>query len=154
METNVAVAPLLDGRLQIWVIDENGNLWSRWKIDTSSTSDWTAWEGKEFTLPDSHKASQIAVAPLLDRRLQIWAIDENGNLWSKRQKKESSTSSWTAGEGKEFTLPHSHKASQIAGAPLLDRRLQIWAIDENGNLWSRWKKDTSSTSDWTAWTKW
>ena len=73
-----------------------GNLWSRWKIDTSSTSDWTAWEGKEFTLPDSHKASQIAVAPLLDRRLQIWAIDENGNLWSRWKKDTSSTSDWTA----------------------------------------------------------
>ena len=45
----VTVAPLRDGRLQLWGIDTNDRLWTTWKKTTSPTASWTHWS--EFFTP-------------------------------------------------------------------------------------------------------
>jgi hypothetical protein len=37
----LAVAPLFDGRLQLWAIDDQGGVLSSRKVDIDSNADWT-----------------------------------------------------------------------------------------------------------------
>lgn len=87
-----AIAPLSDGRLQAWSVDYNGNIWSREKTTTSSSSSWTPWvafQGLE------EMAITIAVAPLSDGRLQLLATDNYGKVWSCWKQTTESTSPWS-----------------------------------------------------------
>ena len=40
----LAVAPLSDGRLELWVSDGAGGLWSTWKTTTDPNATWTGWD--------------------------------------------------------------------------------------------------------------
>ena len=95
METSraTAVAPLSDGRLQVWSIDFSGVIWTREKTATSSTSDWTSWT--EFPSLEEG-AFTISVAPLSDGRLQLFAIDFTGKTWSCWKETTEATSEWSS----------------------------------------------------------
>jgi hypothetical protein len=41
--SSVAVAPLTDGRLQLWVTTSTGQLFTTWKTTTSSGASWAPW---------------------------------------------------------------------------------------------------------------
>jgi peptidyl-Lys metalloendopeptidase len=143
-------APLSDRRVQLWAIAENGSVFSRWKSTTSSSAAWTSWSG--FALPPgSTRLISIAVAPLSDRRLQLWAINANGAIWSCWKSTTDSSATWTTWTS--FTLPPGiPSVKQLVAAPLSDGRLQLWAIAENGSVWSCWKSTTDSSATWTPWT--
>jgi hypothetical protein len=39
----ISGAPLEDGRLQLYLVDGGGRVWSAWKTTTDPNSAWTAW---------------------------------------------------------------------------------------------------------------
>src|SRR5438309_467474 len=137
--SNIAVAPLSDGRLQCWAIDGSGKLWSRWKTSTNPSASWTPWS--QFQMPQSGNVVTVAGAPLSDGRLQIWAVDANGKLWSCWKTTPNSSASWTPWT--TFQMPSGVAAVKaIAGAPLTDKRLQIFCVDNAHQPWSCWKTST------------
>jgi hypothetical protein len=148
-----AVAPLSDGRLQFWAVDTTGKIWSCWKTSTNSSASWTNWTTQWTGQAPSFTVAEVAVAPLSDGRLQFWAVDTAGKIWSCWKTSTNSSASWTnwttqwTGQAPPFT------AVQVAAAPLSDNRLQFWAIDTAGGLWSCWKSSTSSGASWTNWTQ-
>jgi hypothetical protein len=149
----VAVAPLSDGRLQLWVVDANGGLWSSWKHTTDPNSGWTGWNNFLAGVgPLPAGARDICVGPLPDGRLQVWVSDANGGLWSCWKITTDASANWTqwsdffAGVG---GLPGG--ARKLAVAPLADGRLQFWAADGSGGLWSCWKMTTDPNAGWTGW---
>jgi hypothetical protein len=40
---SVAVAPLSDGRLKLWVAAADGSLWTTWKMTTDPNANWSGW---------------------------------------------------------------------------------------------------------------
>src|ERR1044071_8968332 len=94
--------------------------------------------------------TDVAVAPLADKRLQFWAIDLTGKLWSRWKTSTDSNATWTALS--TFQMPPGVSVvKSIAAAPLSDGRLQLWTIDSNGTMWSCWKTGDSNSA-WTNWT--
>jgi len=150
---NVAVAPLSDKRLQFWAVDTAGKIWSCWKSTTSANASWTAWTYAWTAQPPPFKATQVAAAPLSDGRLQFWAVDTNGVMWSCWKSTTASSASWTAWTKTWTASAPPFTAKQVTAARLSDGRLQFWAVDTNGVMWSCWKSTTASSTPWTGWTK-
>ncbi len=148
-----AAAPLSDGRLQFWAVDTSGKIWSCWKSATSSSSAWTPWVSQWTPQPPPFTATEVAAAPLSDGRLQFWAVDTTGKIWSCWKSNTNASSAWTAWTSQWTAQPPPFNARQVAAAQLSDKRLQFWAVDTAGKLWSCWKSSTNSSSAWTPWTQ-
>jgi len=148
----VAAAPLSDDRLHFWAVDTTGAIWSCWKSTADSNAPWTAWRSRWTPSPPPFQAVQVAAAPLSDGRLQIWAVDTTGAIWSCWKSTADSNAPWTAWTSSWTPSPPPFQAVQVAGAPLSDGRLQIWAVDTTGAIWSCWQSTVDSNAPWTAWT--
>ena len=62
---NVAVAALPDRRLELWATDNQGGLFTTWKVDTDPNANWSGWSdflAEVGPLPGG--AAQVAVAAL------------------------------------------------------------------------------------------
>jgi hypothetical protein len=151
----VAVAPLSDGRLQFFTVDTGGALWSCWKQTTDPASAWNALT-RDWTPqppPFSARAANgaLAVAPLSDGRLQFWAVDGGGAIWSCWKTTMASDSAWSDWTNQWTNPAPAFSAQAVAAAPLSDGRVQFWALDTAGHLQSCWKTGDSQ-SPWTPWT--
>jgi len=89
---SLAVAPLRDGRLQVFIVDRNHQVWSAWKQTTASNSAWTGLS--PFQTPQAG-ADSIAVAQLSDRRLQVFITDNQEQVWSAWKQTLDPNSAWT-----------------------------------------------------------
>jgi hypothetical protein len=147
------MAPLPDGRLQLWAVDEAGKLFTRTRKATSDpNASWEAW--KDFQPPDPAKVRQVVgVAHLPDGRLQLWAVDEAGKLFSTWQSTSDDPASWVKPwedflAEEKFRPPVPDKVRQVEVAPLPDKRLQLWAVTGAGKLFSTWKIDSGPNAHW------
>lgn len=144
----MAVAPLSDKRLQLWSVDDKGHIWSCWKSTTASDAPWTGWAATWTPVAPTFKAVSVASAPLSDGRLQFWATDDQGHLWTCWKSTTASNAPWSP--WKQHAA--GFKAVRLAVAPLSDKRLQLWATDNTGRLWTCWKPTAVPSSPWTPWT--
>ena len=97
-------------------------------------------------------APQIAVAALPDRRLELWATDRGGGLqttWKVDTDPNANWSGWS-----DFLAevgPLANGVGNAAVAPLPDGRLELWAADGQGGLFTTWKVDTDPNANWSGW---
>jgi hypothetical protein len=150
----VGVAPLPDGRLQLWAVDEAGKLFSTWQSTLDPNASWVAWEDflaeEKFQPPKPAKVRQVEVAPLPDGRLQLWAVDDAGQLFRTQKVDNNPNAHWEPWKDFRVKVPPSFKVRQEEVAPLPDGRLQLWAVSETGQLSSTWQS-TSDPASWVAW---
>jgi hypothetical protein len=92
----VAAGDLEDGRIQVFAIQGNGTIQSRWKVSNDPNSAWTPWEN--FQTPP-HGATSLCVGYLSDRRMQLFATDANGNTVSCWKASTDPNAAWTAWSG-------------------------------------------------------
>ena len=150
--SQVLVASLLDGRVQFWAVRDDGSLWSCWQRNADK-ADWILYTDEWAETP-TFKTACAAVAPHFRGRLQFWAVDDAGAIWSATAQQDPSsiwngwTQSWAA------TLP-TFRTESLAVAPLSDERLQFWAVDTDGQIRSCWQKEKGPGGAWTSWqTSW
>jgi hypothetical protein len=98
----------------------------------------------------ANEYNDIFVVPLSDGRLQFFAIDTNFQIWSQWKQTTDPNSGWT--QPTEFATP-GNGAVKITGAPLPDKRVQLFATDVDRVVWSCWKSSTDPNSGWTEWTE-
>jgi hypothetical protein len=58
----VAVAPLTDGRLQLWMTTSTGQLFTTWKTTTNPNATWAPWRdflGEVGPLPQVHPVGAV-----------------------------------------------------------------------------------------------
>jgi len=151
--SQVAAGALSDGRLQFWAVDTAGAIWSCWKSTTSSISNWTSWTRQWTAQAPSFNATYVAAAQLSDGRLEFWAVDTTGTIWSVWKSTTDPNSGWTPWDSQWTAQAQPFTAKQVVAAPLSDKRLQFWATDSNGRLWSLWKATVDSNASWTNWTQ-
>jgi len=142
-----AAAPLSDGGVQLFVIDGSspGQIWSTWQETTGSNSAWTSLS--PFQTPEKG-AYSVTAAPLSDGRLQLFVADGSspGQIWSTQQQTTDPNSGW---------MPLSPLGTLQTGArflavgSLIDRRLQLFLIDNSGQIWSTRQQTTDPNSGWT-----
>jgi hypothetical protein len=151
--TSLAVAPLSDGRLELWAATSNGGLFSSWKAHTSPTADWTAWAdflAEVGPLPAG--VSRVAIAPLQDKRLELWAATSSGGLFSTWKTQTGANAAWSAWSdflAEVGPLPSAVVA--LAAAPLSDARLELWAADAHAGLFTTWKIGPDPNGPWSPW---
>ncbi len=90
--TFTAAGDLEDGRIQVFAIDGNGQIESRWKETTQPSSAWTPWSA--FQTP-AGGATTLAVGYLSDKRMQLFATLKNGNTASCWKTTTDPNSAWT-----------------------------------------------------------
>jgi hypothetical protein len=88
----IAAGDLEDGRIQVFAIEPNGQIESRWKTSTDPNSGWTAWSS--FQTPRGG-VTTIAVGYLSDKRMQLFATERNGNTVSCWKETTDPNSGWT-----------------------------------------------------------
>ena len=149
----VAVARLPDGRLQLWATAVNGHLFTSWKTHTDPNAGWTAWSDFQAEVGAVQSGvSHVAVAPLSDGRLELWATAGNGRLFTTWKTTTSPNATWTGWH--DFVAevgPLPAAAARVAVAPLSDGRLELWVTMTNGSVFTTWKTQTDPNATWTAW---
>jgi hypothetical protein len=149
----VAVAPLSDRRLEVWAGDAQGGLFSTWKVTADPDADWAQWSNfltEVGSLPTG--AREVAVAPLPDGRLHLWVTDTSGNLfttWKTSTDPNATWMPWWNFQAEVGSLPGG--ARSVAVAPLPDGRLELWAADAQGGLFTTWKVDPHPDANWAPW---
>jgi hypothetical protein len=149
----VAVAPLPDGRLELWAVDAAGGVSTTWKLTTQPNANWAPWGdflAEVGALPVG--ARQVAAARLPDGRLELWAVDAAGGVsttWKLTTQPNASWAPWSDFLAEVGALPSG--ARQVAVAALPDARLELWAVDEAGGLFTTWKLTTAPNASWAPW---
>jgi len=143
-------APLLDGRVQVWAVRDDGSVWTTWQ-QNANQADWILFTDRWAETP-SFRVQSAAVAPVFGGRLQFWAVDSEGAIWSTtaRQRPSDTWAPWT---DRWAARRPSFRSESIAAAPLSDGRLQVWAVDSEGRIHSCWQKERGTRGEWTAWRK-
>ena len=67
--SNLAVAMLSDGRLQTFVVDDSGILWSRWQIFGQPPD---VWQPNTKVVPSPGVVTSVAATALLRAALSSW----------------------------------------------------------------------------------
>lgn len=151
--THVAVAPLSDGRLELWVTLANGRLFTAWQIVTDPNVAWSGWSDFLAEVgPIPAGVAHVAVARLSDRRLELWATTANGGLLTTWKTQTNANATWSGWS--DFLAevgPISAGVAHVAVAPLPDGRLELWATSTNGGLFTTWKTQTNPNAAWSAW---
>lgn len=89
----LAVGQLPDRRLQMWAFSNTApTLYSCWKETPDADAPWTPWTSFEGTFEPG--VLSLAVAPLSDGRLQLWALDNNNAISSTWKLTTDPNSGW------------------------------------------------------------
>lgn len=80
-QANTVVAPLSDGRLEMWYTD-NGKLWSTWQTSTEPNAAWTPVAGSN--LPSNVHADGVSVYWHPDGRLQLFVSSPHGTYTASK----------------------------------------------------------------------
>jgi hypothetical protein len=139
----IAAGRLSDGRIQLFATTDTDVL-TTWKETTNPNAQWSPWRTFYSTTDDD----AITAAPLSDGRLQLWRLDRNGAMWSRWKLTTNPNAAWS--EWSVFPAPGGHPIAFTA-APLSDRRLQLWAADSTGAIFSSWKVNAHPDAAWTPW---
>jgi hypothetical protein len=83
------VGPLSDGRLQVWAVNQSGELWTRWKMTTDPNAGWSGW-----VRHDAPTLLSVTAGPLPDGRLHLFALDTGGNSWAAWKITTDPNSAW------------------------------------------------------------
>ena len=143
--SNVAVAMNSDGRLQVFVVGTNNQLYNKVQTATDSST-WTGWTSlgggvKSDTTP--------AVARNGDGRLQVIVVGTSNQLYYKTQTSPGSStwsSSWTSLGG---GLRASTDPIAIAND---DGRLQVFVVGTNNAVYYKTQTSPNSATWSSSWT--
>jgi phospholipase C len=140
---SVAAAQQNDGRVQIWVVDSNHQLYSN--AQTSPGGNWGGWSA-----PNWWNAPPLRLVTASQqggsRGAQVWGVDLNGQLRSTYQ--ATPGGSWSPWSGVWNGASPANVIS-LTAAQQNDGRVQIWVVDSNNTLYSN--AQTSPGGNWGGW---
>ena len=141
--TNITASQQNDGRVQLWALDDKGQLWTIWQ--TTPGGDWVEWTGPNWN--SAPVLQEICACQQGgDRGAQLWGTTEDNTLVTCFQ--GTPGGGWSAW-GPWPAVPDKTQFVQLAAAQQNDGRVQLWAVDTDLQLWSTWQ--TSPGGDWTGW---
>ena len=137
---DVTAADQNDGRVQLFLIDDQLQLWSAWQ--TSPGGGWTTTHGPNWN--NAPKMWNICAAQQGGNRgAQLWGIDENYQLVTCYQTTPGGNwSGWNA-------WPNTPPVVEIAAAGQNNGCVQLWVLTNDGALIST--RQTAPGGNWTGW---
>ena len=140
----VTAAQQNDGRVALWVTDQQEQLWCIWQ--TSPGGGWSAWSGPNWN--GASKLTQICACQQGGARgAQLWGVTTRDGLVSTFQ--ETAGGNWSGWMAAPWVAGGPTGVLQIAAAQQNDGRVQLWSLDQQERLWSIWQ--TSPGGGWTGW---
>lgn len=134
----LAVGTLADGRLELFAPDTNGAIWHRWQRPEHEGGTWfPRWH--PLSPPDDSPLAihGPVVASNADRRLELFIVGDNGEVWHRAQR-EGGWSRWrslgSVGEG----------FIDVGVGKRANNRLILFAATENSELF--YQKQTQQNS--------
>ena len=143
LEGSPMLAPSADGRLEMFVVGGDGNLWAKWQ--TAPSNGWSAWASHGQPAGVGLTGSP-RLAPSADGRLELVVVGSDGNLWSKWQ--TSAANGWSDW-GSHGQPPGVNLTGTAMVAASADGRLELLVVGSDGNLWARWQ--TAPSNGWSDW---
>jgi hypothetical protein len=137
-----SVAANADGRLELFVTVQNGELYHLWQ--TAPNNGWSGWSS--FAVPPGTTLGDwLAVAANADGRLEFFIEDFSGAWWNQWQTAPNNGwSGWSPVVGAP-TTPEGVPSV----APNADGRLEFFIIDQSGALWHQ--AQTAPNNGWSNW---
>ena len=154
----------------VWAVGQSGSLyWSQGTMlynndgNLSEGPNWGEWQAF-IQLPSDLAVSSFASGLLTDGRIQLFASDTDGVLYSIWQD-DILTGTWIP-EWEPFPQPggrlilvgtdpnnvlfpnNSFPGNSLAMASLPDQRLQLFAVDAAASVWTTWKSTTNPDAGW------
>ena len=155
LNSRLAVARNLDGRLEIFGVDSNFNVWHNWQQTPGGA--WNGWSeitGKQLK-------PGFVVGQSKDGRLVLFGVEarnqnagsssgvsgQNGygqDVWSLWQQTAGGTfgTNW-------MDMGGSNIDPQLVVGNTADGRIQLFGIGYNRDVWSNWQ--SSNNGDWAGW---
>jgi hypothetical protein len=150
----LAIGYLPDERMQIFLAGSNGDLFSRWKITTDPDSPWSDWVSMG-ALPSGTGLGPPSIGYLPDHRMQLFYIGGDRTLhsmWKTGADPNSGWSAWTNMGGAGLNMADiGGDANDVSIGYLLDGRMQLFTVDQFGQVNSRWKTGSDPNSGWSNW---
>jgi hypothetical protein len=151
--TAAAVAPLRDGRLEVWLVTLNGLLFSTWQADGNSRPAWAPWfDFLAYRGGLPAPVRQVAMANLSNGALESWVVTTGGGLYSTWKVSADPGAEWApwfdflAYRG---SLPSPVR--QVAMGRLSNGALESWVVTADGGLYSTWKESADPAAEWAPW---
>jgi hypothetical protein len=138
---------LSDNRLQLVGARVDSGLVTTWKEDDNPNAAWAAWQSFPNT-PQTRSSVGLAWAPLPDRRPQLWSFNKFGDLQSCWKVSTNASSGWSTWA--PFPCAPADVVAFTA-VPLSDGRIQLWAADSRGGMFTTWKASTDPNVAWRDW---
>lgn len=136
----LAVTPLSDGRLQLWVAPIT--LLSSWQVSLDPAATWTQLSAFE---PSPGQTLEVSAGHSPDGRAQLWAHGYDNVTRTTWKATISPDSGWIPWE------PFQGNLMPVVGQ-LPDGRMQLWSADAENDTVTAWKTSTEPNAEWTAWT--
>ena len=136
MAGTVAVASNQDGRLEVFVVGEDGALWHIWQ--TAPNNGWSTWASFSIPAAQTGLAAQPIVCANANGTLAVFVIDSNQNIWYLRQTSPNNGwSGWACLSGGGFDASFS-PAVPAAGRNA-DGRLEVFALKSDRTIGHTWQ---------------
>ena len=131
-----AVTRNADGRLQMFITDGNGAVWTRSQAGPGQNT-WTSWAQLDGTM------RTVAAATNNDGRIELFALDYSGNIYHRAQTAPGAATytPWIHLDGQATTIALAHNA---------DGRLEAIVTNPNDHVYRSFQHSPGSLQ-WTGW---
>jgi hypothetical protein len=139
----LAAGKNLDGRLELFGLSSDGELWNIWQL--APNSGWSSWDARGA--PIGTTLGALAVGENADGRLEVFAISDGDALWHLWQDPLSGTvwSDWG-----NLGAPAAGFLDDPVVAQNSDGRLEVFTVLNDDSLWHIWQ-DPASPTYWSGW---
>lgn len=138
---STAVGTNKDGRLEVFHVGQNGQLYHAWQTSANSTA-FSSWQSLGGSWP---RQDSIAVTSNSDGRLEVFLVGYNGALYHAWQTSPGGTwSSWQSLGGSWSST------DSIAVAQNANGVLEAFLVGYNSVLYHAWQTSAGS-STWSSW---
>ena len=142
----VTAAQQNNGCVQLWVTDQQQQLWSIWQ--TSPGGGWSAWSGPNWNGASKGLTQICACQQGGTRGAQFWGVTIKDGLVSTFQ--ETPGGKWSGWIAAPWVAGGPTGVLQVEAAQQNDGRVQLWVLDQKKQIWSI--AQTSPGGGWTGWT--
>ncbi len=143
--TGVLGAPVvghnLDGRLEVYVVSNDGNLWHRWQGGIFGSLE--PWQTIPATNPGISGSARVGYNQ--DGRIELFGMQSGGVLWHVWQ--TAANGGWS--DGAVLGAPGGGIIGGVTVASNQDGRLEVFGVGSDHQLYHIWQ--TSPNGGWSGW---